>query len=107
MAASLVVRCGSLSFAMSLARFQRQPKPYNQRRIVSADTRKPRRASRLKAKVAQLQRVRHRPKAAGGFCRSASKLRYSEGARNKEEFLSAVCSGCPSLLPFRQAVATS
>jgi hypothetical protein len=63
MAASLTARSGSLSLATSFARFQRQPRACNQRRTVSADTRRPRRASRLRASVAQLQRARYQPSA--------------------------------------------
>src|SRR3954447_12013076 len=88
MAASLAVRSGSLSLAASLARFQRQPSQCSQRRTVSADTHKPRRASRLKASVAQLQRVRHQPSALGGFANKASRLRRSEGSKAKTEAVS-------------------
>src|SRR5215467_1298871 len=52
---------GSLSFALSLARFHTQPISWSQRRTVHADTSKPCLAWSWAANVAPLHRVRHQP----------------------------------------------
>ncbi len=57
--------CGSSSLATSLARFHTQPTSWSQRCIISAETVMPRFTCRVSASVAQLQRVRHHPRARG------------------------------------------
>src|SRR5215216_147571 len=79
--ASLRMRCGSESLAASFARFQTQPSSPSQRRIVSAETWMLRLTLSWAERVAQLQRVRHQPKAFGEALSNASKERFNEGDR--------------------------
>jgi hypothetical protein len=105
--ASGETRSGSLSLAASLARFQRPPQLCRQRRTVSADTWRPRRASQLKAKGAPLPRTRYQAKADGGWVSRASKLRCSQGARLRAEPFSSHSSLCQGRPPWRPQAATS
>jgi hypothetical protein len=69
-----------VALATSFARFQTQPMSWSQRRIVSAETARPRVVCSVRASVAQLQRVRHQPEARGGIWSRASSDRRRGGS---------------------------
>src|ERR1044072_5978155 len=79
MHASLAMRSGSSSRATNLARFQTQPNLCNQRLSVAAETPTLRCTCICAASEAQLQRVRHQPKADGVRLSKASSERRKEG----------------------------